>query len=147
MPPLHPLQMRSDVIFLAHALLRFQHRDFVVASVAFHPPSVFQGSLGQDLRGDRILTVHVAEKVNNMLGPRQQGQVALDDDAVETVIYKNQEAFKKLREGFHRSPPRIFWSDNHNHPSWRPVESTEHILSALRCSPGISRAQPLAMFR
>jgi hypothetical protein len=35
----------------------------------------------------------------------QQRHVPRDHDAVETVIYKNQEALKKLREGFHRSPP------------------------------------------
>src|SRR5207253_7394409 len=43
--------------------------------------------------------------------------------AVETVIYKNQEACKKLREGFHRSPPQRFGSYQ-NHLSRRPVEST-----------------------
>src|SRR5262249_21400776 len=35
----------------------------------------------------------------------------LDDDAVETVRYKNQEAFQKLGEGFHRSPPQKIWLD------------------------------------
>jgi hypothetical protein len=35
----------------------------------------------------------------------------LDDDSVETVINKNQEALKKLREGFHRSPPQKVWLD------------------------------------
>jgi hypothetical protein len=114
-PPLHSVQMRPDGIFLTHALLRLQYRDFVVASVAFHPSPVLQGPPGQDLRGDRILTVHVAEKIDDMLGPRQQGQVALNNDAVETVIYKNQEALKELRKGFHRSPPLMF--------SWIPKSS------------------------
>src|SRR5437660_4078530 len=100
------MQMRPDRVLLAHALLRFQHRDFVVAGVALHPSAVFQGALGQNLRGDWILAMHVAEEMHHMLGPGQQGQVSLDDDAVETVIYKNQEAFKKLREGFHRPPPQ-----------------------------------------
>jgi hypothetical protein len=76
--------------------------------------------------------MQVAEKMHDVFGTAEQGHVSLDDDAIETVIYKNQETCKKLREGFHRSPPRIFWSDNQNHPSWRPVESTEHKLS-LRC--------------
>src|SRR5260370_9618205 len=48
--------------------------------------------------------------MHDVFGPGQQRQVSLDDDAVETVIYKNQEAFKKLREGFHRSPPLMFGS-------------------------------------
>jgi hypothetical protein len=62
------------------------------------------------LLGDRILAMHVAEKMYDMLGPGQQRQIPLDDDAVETVIYKNQEACKKLREGFHRSPPQMLGS-------------------------------------
>ena len=119
--------MRTDSIFLAHTLLRLQHRDFVVAGVTFHPPPVLQGSLGQDLRGDRILTVHVAEEVHDMLRPRQQRQVPLDDDAVETVIYKNQEALKELREGFHRSPPLMF--------GWIPK-------SSVRATGGINRPAP-----
>jgi len=62
--------------------------------------------------------------MDDMLRTGQQRQVSLDDDAVKTVIHKNQEALKKLREGFHRSPPRMVWSDNQNHLSWQPVEST-----------------------
>ena len=61
--------------------------------------------------------MHVAEKMHNVFGPGQQRQVSLDDDAVETVIYKNQEAFKKLREGFHRSPPLMF--------GWIPKSSVQ----------------------
>ena len=44
--------------------------------------------------------MHVAEEMHDMLGPGQQRQIALDNDAVETVVYKNQEAFEKLGEGF-----------------------------------------------
>jgi hypothetical protein len=38
------------------------NRDSVVVNVAFHPSPVLQRPPGQDLRGGRILTVHVAEK-------------------------------------------------------------------------------------
>src|SRR5580658_1695620 len=55
--------------------------------------------------------MHVAEEMDDVFGTGQQGQVPLDDDAVETVVYKNQEAFKKLLEGFHRSPPQTVWLD------------------------------------
>jgi hypothetical protein len=44
--------------------------------------------------------------MHDVRGPRQQRNVPRNDDALETVIYKNQEAFKQLREGFHRSPPQ-----------------------------------------
>src|SRR5438445_1218911 len=88
------------------------------------PIPVFQGALGQDLRGNGILAMHVAEEMHDVLRPGQQGQVSLDDDAVETVIYKNQEALKELREGFHRSPPSDALAGYQNHLSGRPVEST-----------------------
>jgi hypothetical protein len=56
--------------------------------------------------------MHVAEEMDDMLGSGQQRQVALNDDPVKTVIYKNQEALKELREGFHRSPPTEVLVDN-----------------------------------
>jgi len=109
--PLHTLQMRPDGILLAHALFRLQDGDFVVAGVAFDPSPVFQGAFRQDLRGDGIQPVQVAEEMDDVFGTGQPRQVSLDDDAVETVISKNQEAFKELREGFHRSPPQKVWLD------------------------------------
>jgi hypothetical protein len=60
-----------------------------------------------------------------VFGPGHQRQVSLDDDAVETVIYKNQEAFKKLREDFHRLPPQRF--------GWIPK-------SSVRAAGGINTA-------
>jgi hypothetical protein len=109
--PLHALQVGPDGIFFFHALLCLQDGDFVVAGVPFHPSPVFQGAFGQDLRGNGIEAVHVAEEMDDVFGTGQQGQVPLNDDAVETVVYKNQEAGKKLREGFHRSPPQTVWLD------------------------------------
>ena len=96
----------------------------MVAGVAFHPSPILQRALGQNLGSDGILAVYIAEEMYDVFGPGQQRQVSLDDDAVETVIYKNQEAFEELRKGFHRSPPSDVWSLNQNHLSWRPVEST-----------------------
>ena len=107
--PLHAFEVGPDGIFFAHAFFRLQNGNFVIAGVAFHPPPVFQGAFGQDLRGDGIQAVHIAEEIDDVFGTGQQGQVPLDDDAVETVVYKNQEACKKLLEGFHRSPPRTVW--------------------------------------
>jgi YVTN family beta-propeller protein len=72
----------------------------------------------------------------------QQRHVSLDDHAVKTVVYKNQEAFKELREGFHRSPPQMFWSDNQNHLSWRPVESTAPLCFAILSPLGFQGRSP-----
>lgn len=70
-PPLHPLEVWPDAILLAHSLLRLQDGDFVVAGVAFHPPPVFRGALGQHLRCNRILPMHVAEEMHDVFGPGQ----------------------------------------------------------------------------
>jgi hypothetical protein len=47
--------------------------------------------------------VHVAKKINDVLGTGEQRDIPLDDDAVETVVYKSQQAAKQLGKGFHRS--------------------------------------------
>jgi hypothetical protein len=65
-----------------------------------------------------LVKMQVGEKMHDVFRTGQQGHVPLEDDAVETAILKNQETCKELREGFHRSPPRMFWSDNQNHLSW-----------------------------
>jgi hypothetical protein len=116
--------MRADTVLLAHAFFGLHDGDLVVARIAFYPSPIFGGALRQDLRSDGIQSVYVAKEMHDVLGPGEQWQVSLDDDSVETVIYKNQEAFKELRKGFHRSPPSDVWSLNQNHLSWRPVEST-----------------------
>ena len=41
------------------------------------------------------------KKINRLLRPRQVAQVAVDDDSVETVVYKEQRPTKKLHEQFH----------------------------------------------
>jgi len=62
---------------------------------------VLGGPLPQDLFGDGPDTVYVAEEVHDVFGPRQQREVAADDDAVETVVYQCQQAAKELGELFH----------------------------------------------
>src|SRR5438552_13264309 len=139
--------MRLDAILLAHTFLCFQHGDSVVAGVAFHPSPIFGSPLGQDLRGDGILAMHVAEEIYDVFGARQQRQVSLDDDAVETVIYKNQEAFKELRESFHRSPPQKIWLDTKIiclGDRWNQPRAPEGSRPPLL---GISRAKPVVMSR
>jgi len=53
----------------------------------------------QGLPGEGIDPVHVAEEMDDVLGPRPRRQVALDDDAVETRVYKSQQAAEQLAEG------------------------------------------------
>ena len=105
---LHPFQMRPDVIFLPYPFLGPFHRDLVVPGKGFDPMFVFRGPAGQNLLRDRVKPQDVAEKMHNVLFPRQQRQVSLNDDAVKTVIYKSQQAAKQLVEGLHRPVPRDF---------------------------------------
>src|ERR1700691_436176 len=100
--------MRPDELLVAFVLLRTHNGNLVIAGVALHPSPVFRGAFGQSLRGDRIYPVHIAEEIHDVFGTTQQRQVSLNDNAVETLIYKEQEAFKELREGFHRSSPQMF---------------------------------------
>ena len=93
----------QDMIFLAHPLLGPLDRQPMVAGEGFHPLLVFVGPLGQSLLGDGINAMHVAEEMDDVLRPREQRQVPLDDDTVETMVYKSQQAAKQLAEGFHRS--------------------------------------------
>jgi hypothetical protein len=45
------------------------------------------------------------KKVDDVLGAGEQGQMAKDDDAIETVIYQGQQAAKQLCKGLHRFLP------------------------------------------
>ena len=45
--------------------------------------------------------------MDDVLRSRQQREIALDDDAIETVIYKREQAAKQLVKSFHRSSPLI----------------------------------------
>jgi len=108
--PLHAEAVGTDVVFLLDALLlhlfvRPLDGNAVVAREGFHPLLILVGPLGQNLLGDGINPMHVAEEIDDVLRPRQQRQVALNDDAVETVVYKSQQAAKQLGEGFHRFSP------------------------------------------
>ena len=94
-PALHALQMRADTVLLAHAFFGLHNGDLVVARIAFHPSPIFGGALRQDLRSDGIQSVYVAKEMHDVLGPGEQWQVSLDDDSVETVVYKEQRPTKK----------------------------------------------------
>ena len=94
-----------DPVFILDLLVRPAEGKAVVAGESLDPMLVNLGPLGQSLLGDGIETVDVAEEMNDMLGASQQGQITLDDDTVETVVYQNQQAAQQLGEGFPRSSP------------------------------------------
>ena len=49
---------------------------------------IIVGPLTQDLFADGVDLVEVTEKVDDVLGAGQQGQMTEDDDTVETVVYQ-----------------------------------------------------------
>src|SRR5206468_4998912 len=85
-------------------------RDTVVARKRLDPLLVLLGALGQRLFSDRVDLVHIAEEMDDVLRSRQQREIALDDDAIETVIYQGEQAAKQLAKGLHRSSPLMLAS-------------------------------------
>jgi hypothetical protein len=62
------------------------------------------GPLAQDLFGDHRGADHLAEKVDDVLRPRETGQVAVNDDAVEAVINKHQPVAEQPGKEFYGQP-------------------------------------------
>jgi len=75
----------------------------MVASEGLHPMLVVAGSLPQRLLGNGVDAVYVAKEIDDVLGASEQREIALDDDAIETVVHQTQQAGKQLAKGFHRS--------------------------------------------
>src|SRR5437016_3332602 len=108
LPTFHGAKIRSDVIFLSEAFLLHvfigpAEGNTVVTREGFDPMLVVSRSLPQRLFSNGIDAVHVAEEMDDMLRTSEQGEIALDDDAIKTVVYKSEQAGKQLAEGFHRS--------------------------------------------
>ncbi|MHB2009669.1 MAG: hypothetical protein ACYCOX_16720, partial [Acidobacteriaceae bacterium] len=68
----------------------------MVACVGFHPAAVIVGALAEDFLAHHRNAEHLAKKVDHLLRPGQAAEVAVDDNAVEAVIYKNDQAAKQL---------------------------------------------------
>ena len=80
-------------------------RNTVVPREGLDPLLVLLRALPQRLFRDRVDPVDVAEKMDDVLLARQEREVALNNDAIETVGYKDEQAAKQLVEGVHRSSP------------------------------------------
>src|ERR1019366_659487 len=88
--PLHAAQTGPNVIFLPDAFLGPLHGDLVNAGERLHPSPILAGSFAQHRLVHHGNPDHVAEKVDYLFRARQPAQISMDDDAVETVVYKNQ---------------------------------------------------------
>ena len=110
--PLHAAQPGPHVIFFTDTLLGPLHGDLVIAGERLHPTPILAGPFAQHRLVHHGNPDHVAEKVDHLFRARQPAQIPVDDDAVETVVYKNQQAGKQLCEKFHRSSVLRFCLDN-----------------------------------
>jgi hypothetical protein len=68
----------------------------VVAGVSFNPTLVVVGTPAEHFLVHHRDAEDFAEEVDDLLGPSQTAQVAMDDDAVEAVVYKDQQAVEQL---------------------------------------------------
>ena len=74
--------------------------DLLLAGERLDPFLVVSGSFAQDLLGDRVDPLDVPKEVDDVLRAGQQRQAPLDDDAVETVVYKSQQAAQQTGRRF-----------------------------------------------
>jgi len=88
---LHATQRGQNVVLFAGSLFGPFHRDFVVAGEGLDPAPVIVGALAEDLFAHHRDAKNLPEEVDHLLRSGQAAQVTVDDDAVETVIDKDQE--------------------------------------------------------
>jgi len=89
------------MIFLAHALLGPFDRGIMIASEGFHPVLVVGSALAQEFFAHHRNAEHLTEEVYQLLGSRQGGEVAVNDNAVEAVIDERDEVAEQLGKQIH----------------------------------------------
>jgi hypothetical protein len=107
--PRHRRAVGPHVVFLFQAFQRLVvrplDRNAMVARERLDPLLVLVRARAQGLFRNRVDAVDVPKEMDDVRLARQQRQVALNDDAIETVVYKREQAAEQLAEGFHRSSP------------------------------------------
>ena len=83
----------------------------MIAGKGLNPVLVIGGSLAHDLFADERNADNAVEEMHNLFRAGQAAQVAMYDDAVETVINENEKITEQLEEEFHGRPPKT-------HPAW-----------------------------
>src|SRR5271157_131428 len=95
---LHAVQPGANVIFLTDTFFGPLHGDVVVAGEGLDPSPILGGPLAQHRLVDHGNADDVAEEVDHLFRAGQPTQISVDDDAVEAVVYKDQQAGKQLCE-------------------------------------------------
>lgn len=91
------------MVFLAETLLGPLDGDLVIAGEGFHPVAVIVGAPAEHLLAEDRDSQDLPEEEHDLFGPGQSAEVAVNDDTVEAVVYKDQQAGEQLCEEFHRS--------------------------------------------
>jgi hypothetical protein len=81
----------------------------VVAGEGFFPVLVIVGSLAEHFLAHHRNPEDLTNEVDHLFGPRQPAEIPVNDNAVEAVIYKNQQAAKQPCESLHRSTSSEEW--------------------------------------
>ena len=92
-------QCGEHVFLFAHAFFGHSNRDAMVAGVRFHPLLVIVRARAQNLLAHHRDSQNLAEEMHHLLGARQAAQIAqiaIDDNTVQAMVYKNQQAAKQL---------------------------------------------------
>src|SRR6202022_776465 len=97
----HPSQRGQHVIFLANTFSCPLNRDLMVAGESLHPVLVIVRALAESFLAHHQNAEDLAPEMHHLFGPGQPAEVTVDDNAVETVIYKNEQAAKQLSKPFH----------------------------------------------
>src|ERR1051326_2672660 len=93
---------REHVILFAQTFLSTFDGDFMITGEGFDPIAVIVGSLAQHVFAHDWNAQNLVDEMDYLLGTGQSAEVAVDDDAIEAVVYKDQQAGKQLCEKFHR---------------------------------------------
>ena len=100
---LQAAQCGQDVILFAEAFLGPLHGDFVIAGEGLHPVAVIVGALAEHFFAHHRDAQDLADEMDHLFGPGQAAEVAVDDDAVEAVVYKSEQIAEQPGEEFHRN--------------------------------------------
>jgi hypothetical protein len=91
------------MVLLAKAFLGPRDGDLVMAGEGLHPVAGIVGALAQHLLADHGNSQDLPETMDHVLRPGQAAEVTVDDDTVEAVVYKDQQAGEQLCEQCHLS--------------------------------------------
>jgi len=94
---LHAAQCWQDVILFAEAFFGPLHREFVIAGVSLRPVAVIVGAPAEHFLAHHRDAQDVRDEMDDLFGPGQAAEIAVDDDAVEAVVYKKVSRSSKSR--------------------------------------------------